>query len=194
MSCHYYRITRFNYWYDPWINPHFDGLPKIYTDKSKIAHHCLSKMYEGEFERGDEDAIFEFVRSDARALEAAWVGRQITKWRTSGSREDMKKLKKLFSAYTDDRGDLEDLKSTIRRDQQIYRRIKELRKQGKPLRTSKSGDSIFGIVAGEFDIGEGDIKDAYDAYRRKEQSLRKEGLIDSDDDFFEWLEECCTRL
>jgi hypothetical protein len=96
MSRYHYRMRRFNDWYFAWINAHLDGLSRIYTDKNTIVQHCLSKVYEGEFDKGNEDAIFEFIRSDGRAVEARWVGRQITKCKTRGSPNDVKKLRKLF--------------------------------------------------------------------------------------------------
>ena len=190
----YYDIQRFTYWDYQSINPHYDSLSRPYKDINNITHNDLSDEYQEKFEKGNEEAVFEFVESDAQAFESNWVGKQIAKWRISGKPEDKKKIEKLFTDYLDDRGKRRNLKEIIKRDQGIFKRIKELQKDGKPLRNSRSGDDIFSIVQEELKVGQENIKEVYDRYRKKENELKEKGLIDSENDFFEWLDKCYKRL
>ena len=92
----------------------------------------LSGYYRREFERGNEEAIFEYAKESRVCFQAPWVTDQIEKWRIENNPESIKKLKRLFRAYMgEERGKTppHDLQKIIKRDQNIFREILKLKKR-----------------------------------------------------------------
>jgi hypothetical protein len=126
-------LTRFNYWNIPALNPWAgsrDGSPGVFEfDPSRpdeVTHEALSAEYRDRSESGNENAIFEFARSDAHAFRSEWFLRVVERWRDMGRAKD---LSRLMAAYAGNRGrtDLSKLLDVIRKDQRVFRALKEER-------------------------------------------------------------------
>lgn len=92
----------------------------------------LSGYYRKEFEKGNQEAIFEYAKESRVCFQSPWVTDQIEKWRIENTPESRKKLKRLFRVYMgEERGKtpLRELQKVIKRDQKIFREILRLKKK-----------------------------------------------------------------
>jgi hypothetical protein len=133
--------------------------PMIYVDRSyprelvwPDAVWCMqqknlkdnpSSKFREKFEDGEEEAIFEYVKSDHQSFQAVWVVNQIEKWRTTNSEETIEKLRMLFKSYLGEtrgqRTSLTRLNEIIKKDQEIYSKIVDLIKENPEI-------PVFGVT------------------------------------------------
>lgn len=55
----------------------------------------ISRQYESLY-RNDPEAIFDFSKKYVNAIEARWVGEQLSSWRIDGTSRSIKQIKKLL--------------------------------------------------------------------------------------------------
>jgi hypothetical protein len=126
---------RFEYFY---FDPHLFYDPTR-SESSNQEHFLetqlgsnLSGWYRKEFEKGNEEAIFEYAKESRVCFQAPWVTDQIEKWKIENSPESRKKLKRLFRVYMGKgrgRIPLHELQEVIKRDQKIFHEIIKLKKK-----------------------------------------------------------------
>jgi hypothetical protein len=146
---HIPRLSRFNYFYTEGINPKIKKL--VSGNRSDILHKELSASYESKFIK-DENEIYEYAKKDNMVFEAAWVGKQVSLWRREGKKE---KVKRLFSAYLDDRGQKlsgpkADVLKKVERDVGIFKGLVE------GLLAKKSRAELVRKLKSKFHIGKGE--------------------------------------
>jgi hypothetical protein len=124
-------LTRFNYWAYAIINPLFAANEE---QVASLVHPDISSRYQGRFDAGEHEAIFEYAAQDPLALQAPWVGQEVTSWRLQGGTANRKKFQKFVRAYWTERGRRKPatLIEDIERDQEVYKAIMNRQPAGGP--------------------------------------------------------------
>ena len=140
------------------------------------AHRRLSAKYYDAHKAGDTEAIFTYVKADVWAFREGWLVQQIEDWRHEATAESRKKLRRLMSMYTDDRGrdPLSETVRLIKRDQAIFKEIIKLHEEERlPLKESKRSVTCFETVAKKFSLSVDGVEEIYREYKRKADELMK---------------------
>ena len=141
----------------------YDHLPLPLADDfiSRSAHADLSEYYQREYEAGDDDAIFEYVKEDVWAFRAPWVTEQLEKWRLEGTTISRKKCRDLMMSYTPAQGKTshEEMLYIVQRDQEIFKAVLKLSRMGVPLSSLKKDGGCYERVAKEFNLSFESVKE-----------------------------------
>jgi hypothetical protein len=170
----YKNLRRFNYWQVLALNPTAGtppGLSVLAAELSgeeidKAAHKALSSRFRLKHNRGDVQAIFDYVREDAWAFRSDWVVRQMESWRAEGNGEA---LRKLVTAYSDSRGrtSSQELREVIETDQRLFNDVMDRYQpsEEQPRQTKGTLETVIANVAEDHGVSEDTVKLVYQRYR-----------------------------
>jgi hypothetical protein len=157
-------------WLRKEVNPRFEQLPEWPMGVGQHTYFDSEAMWPGArvlanikvpsglakaHRNGEPEAIFEFAKSNRKALLAKWVVRQLVEWRISNTSQSERQFNKFMTAYWDKRGrrKIKTMVVSIMRDQAIYsdsltwpKRVMESRVTGLADKHGVSKDRVKDVL------------------------------------------------
>lgn len=105
------------------------------NDVDLLIHINYLEKYKAMFDKGNKEAIFEYVKKDPLAFRSSWIINQIESWLKENTKASKENLRRLIRYYTYSIGKTakEQLKDLLKRDKEIYEQILIMREKTLPL-------------------------------------------------------------
>lgn len=105
------------------------------NDVDLLIHINYLEKYKAMFDKGNKEAIFEYVKKDPLAFRSSWIINQIESWRKENTKASKENLRRLIRYYTYSIGKTakEQLKDLLKRDKEIYEQILIMREKTSSL-------------------------------------------------------------
>ena len=128
------------------------------NDVDLLIHVNYLEKYKAMFDKGNKEAIFEYVKKDPLAFRSSWIINQIELWRRENTKASRENLRRLIRYYTYSIGKTakEQLKDLLKRDKEIYEQILIMREKPSSLE-----DCFFDLAEKYNNIAPESIREIY---------------------------------